>query len=114
MRDQIEIAVKFLKENKSYKVGDLRLWISQESVIEVTGYSNYIYFENLTRLNCLQELKEIKDLFSKMIAASNDLKKFVSGRSIVYNLDFDSYGKAGAAICTEKNGLVIWLAELKN
>lgn len=108
MRDDLRTLVEFLKDNQSYRVGDIRVGITEQFEIEVTGWSNYIHFENLTKLNCLQELKEIKKIFFKMIDVSDDLKNFVAGKTIIYNLGFDHYGKSSIAICMEKDGEVVW------
>ena len=76
----IETALVFLKEKKSYRVGDLRLGIDEEGGFFVTGWSNCFYFESITKSIALDELQEIKVLFNKIVAQSPELADFVKGR----------------------------------
>ena len=107
----IETALVFLKEKKSYRVGDLRLGIDEEGGFFVTGWSNCFYFESITKSIALDELQEIKVLFNKIVAQSPELADFVKGRKVKYHLSFDE-GKCGIGICSEENDIVIWTAKL--
>lgn len=94
-------------------MGELRLGAEKPRVIEVTGWSQYTNFANLTRQQCLRELEEIKALFYKMVDASSELKDFIKDKFIEFNLCFDDYGKVSIGICSEKNGIVKWEVDLK-
>ena len=76
------------------------------------GWSQYIYIENLTQKNSLQELEEIKNLFQQMIDEVPEFKDFVYDKIISYNLAFD-YGMGAINICTDKNGVIRWDMEFK-
>lgn len=110
--ERIKIAIEFLKEGQSFKVGDLRLGMSGKDKMYVTGWSQYIYIENLTKYEALQELEHIKTLFKQMVESSNELKKFIQDKSIKYNLAF-YYGMGAINICSEKNEIVEWAIELQ-
>lgn len=112
MENRIKIALEFLKDGQSFSVGDLRLGIDSFNCLVVTGWSQYSNFTNLTKKNSIQELEEIKSLFSEMLNSSVDLKKFAEKKSIEYVLSFDDYGKASIDICSEKNGVLKWQIEL--
>ena len=71
-------ALKFLKDGQSFKVDELRLGAEKPGVIEVTGWSKHRNFSNLSKVQCLKELKEIKSLFNNMVAISPELKNFTS------------------------------------
>ena len=112
MRDRIKIAIEFLKDKKSFTVGDLRLGVNKSADIEVTGWSQYTNFRNLTKENSLEELQEIKSLFYDMLKISPELVNFIKGKDIVFNLYFDDYGKASIEICSEKDGNIWWKVDI--
>lgn len=113
MENRIKIALEFLKDCQSFTVGDLRLSMSSYNLLTVTGWSQYLNFSNLTKGNSLKELAEIKDIFSDLLAGSDDLKKFIVDKSIEYTLCYDDGGKASIDICSEIDGVVKWKVELK-
>ena len=113
MQSKIKTAIEFLKDNHSFLVGDLQLNINGLGDIEITGWSQNTNFQNLTKKSCLQELIEIKQLFFEMLNASSELKEFIMGRAMKFNLWFDDYGKASIAICSEKNEVIEWQLSLK-
>jgi len=109
--ERINTAVKFLKNGQSFKVGPLLLGAIDESNLCVTGWSQYIFLDNLTKQKALRELQSIKTLFEEMIRLSQDLRDFIKNKKFEYNLVFDS-GKAGVGICSEKNGNIEWQIDL--
>lgn len=113
MENRIKIALEFLKDGQSFSVGDLRLSMSSSNLLTVTGWSQYLNFSNLTKVNSLSELAEVKDIFSDMVAASDDLTRFIVDKSIEYVLCYDDGGKASIDICSEIDGVVKWKVELK-
>ena len=113
MEGRIKTALEFLKDGQSFTVGELKLGVEQEGVLEVTGWSQYKNFENLTKQQSLKELEEIKALFYKMVNVSKDLKNFIENKSIEFNLYFDDYGKGSIGICSEKDKILAWEADLK-
>ena len=114
MQSRIKTAIEFLKDSKSFLVGDLRLGVNELGDMEVTGWSQYTNFQNLTKTKSLEELAEIRYLFSEMLNTSPELRIFIEGRSIKFNLWFDDYGKASIGICSEMNGVVRWEADIEN
>lgn len=113
MENRIKIALEFLKDGQSFTVEDLRLGLGNSNLLTVTGWSQYLNFANLTKANSLSELTEIKNIFSDMIAASDDLERFIVDKSIEYVLCYDDGGKASIDICSEIDGGVKWKVELR-
>lgn len=113
MEDRLKTEVEFIKDGQSFKVGDLQLGVENPGVIEVIGWSQYTYFANLTKQQCLRELEEIKVLFYKMVDASPELKNFIKDKSVEFTLCFDDYGKGSIGLCSEKKGRIKWEVELK-
>ncbi len=113
MEERIKTAFQFLKDGQSFTVGELRLGAEKLGVIEVTGWSQYIDFANLTKLQCLKELEEIKALFHKMVDVSPELRDFIKYKSTVFTLCFDDYGKGSIELCSEKENKITWEANIK-
>ena len=113
MEERMKGALILLKAGKFFNVGGLKLSAEKKGVIEVTGWSRYSIFNNLTKTKCLKELKEIKELFGKIVNHSIELKEFINVKEIEYNLAFDDSGKASIGICSEKRGILVWQTELK-
>jgi hypothetical protein len=113
MENRIKTALEFLKDGQFFTVGDLRLSMGNSNLLTVTGWSQYLNFSNLTKANSLSELTEIKNIFSDMIAASDDLKRFIVDKSIEYVLCYDDGGKASIDICSEMDGVMKWKVELR-
>ena len=107
-----ETALEFLKDGLSFSVGDLRLGIEGKNTLFVTGWSQYLDFENLTRSKAIQEIEEIKNVFMKMVESSIELKEFIQKRSVKYNLAFN-YGMGSIGVCSEQNGVIEWESEIK-
>src|SRR6478672_1043266 len=100
MKSRIKAAIEFLKDNKSFLVGNLRLSVNETGDVQVTGWSHYTDFRNLSKVACLKELSEVKQMFADMLLSSEDLRRFVKDKTIEYCLDFDEYGKASIGICS--------------
>jgi len=110
--ERLKRAVEFLKESKSFMVGDLQLE-DNENNFNVIGWSNYQFIENLSMQHALIELNEIKNLFKLMIENNHELKIFIENKNIAYELRGDETGKSSITICIEKNNELIWKTELK-
>src|SRR4051794_21431305 len=104
LQHRIKSALTLLTDGHPFKVGDLTFSCKDKAHFSVSGWTNNNLLENVTRQSALIELKDIKSLFSRMIAASKELSDFIKGRQIEYYLGFD-YGMGGIGICYEKDGL---------
>lgn len=113
MESRIKLAIEFLKHNQSFLVGDLRLSVNATGGMQITGWSHYTDFRNLSKAFYLEELNAVKQMFSDVLMSSEDLKRFVKGKEIEYYLDFDDYGKASVGICSEKHNHIKWYIALR-
>jgi hypothetical protein len=104
---------QLLQDNQSLKVGDVTLRCENNGELSVTGWTNSIHFENLTKRQSLTELNKIKELFRLMLNSSDDLAKFAENKKIKYFLNYDDAGKCGIEICSEENGKTFWHATLR-
>jgi len=111
-KDRIIAAIEFLKDGQTFKLGDLTLGRTSGGDILVTGWTDYLDLQNLTKRAALTELKETKELFNKLILFSSDLKEFTTDKRIEYHLAYEDSGKAGIGVCYEVGGQLTWIIEL--
>ncbi len=84
MSNRIKDAIKFLRDGQSFSLGNLRIGIESADVIFVTGWTNYNRLENITQKIALEELCEIKEMFSDILKNSIELREFILHKSIKY------------------------------
>jgi hypothetical protein len=109
--EKIKIAIDFLKDGLSFRVGDLRLGVQEDNKLTVTGWTQYSNLDNLNKYYALIEFEEVKSIFLSMLEVSLELKEFIKNKTIQYNLAYD-YGMGGVGICSEENGVFTWEYEL--
>ena len=112
LKERIQIAVEFLKDKQSFRVGGLKFGMDGKYDMYVVGWSQYLNLENITKNQALSELALVKKEFMRILDLSSELKDFIQDKNINYNLAFD-YGMGSIGICSEKNGVLEWEIELK-
>ena len=113
LQHRIKNAIILLNDGHPFKVGDLTFGCKDKSHFSVTGWSLINDLAKVTKQSALNELTDIKMLFTKMTIASNELADFLKGRQIEFCLGYD-YGLGAIGICKETNGNLTWEADLKN
>jgi hypothetical protein len=81
LKDRLRSALKLLSDGQGFKVSDLHIAYKDKILFSVTGWSQNILLENVTRQSALTELKEIKSLFQKMVEASDELSDFIKNQT---------------------------------
>src|ERR1700724_2863566 len=97
---RVETAIEFMKEGRSFPIGNLRFGINDTGNIEVAGWSNYLEFSNLTKDRSTEELNNTKSLFFRIVNTFPKLKEFIKGKDIEYRLYFNDAGKTSITICS--------------
>lgn len=105
------MALEFLKDGQSFKLGDLRLGMNGNCDMYITGWTQFESIENLTKSEALHELDIIKNMFQQILDQSQELKDFIEGKRIKYNLAFN-YGMGAIGICSESCGVIEWETKL--
>jgi len=108
VNNKIQTAIEFLKNDRTFLLGEIRLGIIGSGSIEVAGWSQWLNIENISKQNSLKELERIKSFYSEIIAGSSELQHFVKGKDTIFSLYFDDGGKTSIAICSERNAALLW------
>jgi hypothetical protein len=76
----------------------------------VTGWTDTIYFENITKNKVIQELNELKDNFKTLSESLPDLVTLFDSNNLTieFHMQFDDNGKAGIGLCSEIDGQINW------
>ncbi|MGF7232519.1 hypothetical protein [Arachidicoccus sp.] len=109
---RLKIAIQFLKEEQSFAIGNLRIGFENKNTFFVTGWTQYLNLENLTKKQALLELEHIKELFQEIVDSSKELKDFIKEKNIKFNLAFN-YGMGSIGVCSEKNGVIKWEVDIQ-
>ena len=112
LNERIKTAIEFMKEGKSFLVGDLRFGTSELNEVKISGWSNYVNLRNIDRNIALKELMGIKSQFLASIESSPELETFIKDKVIEYVLFLDDYGKGSIQLVSEKNGIIKWTSVL--
>ena len=113
LADRIKNAIILLSDGHSFKVGDLKFGCDKKNNFFVSGWVESYELKSITKNIALNELSETKQLFSKMLAVSPDLKKFIEDRNVEYSLCYN-YGMGSLELCREKNGNIEWTTEIND
>ncbi|MGQ7947576.1 hypothetical protein [Flavobacterium sp. WC2509] len=113
LTDRIKNAIILLSDGHPFKVGDLTFGCDKKNNFVVSGWVENHELKNISKKRVLNELSETKQLFSKMLAVSTDLKKFIEDRNVEYSLCYN-YGMGSLELCREKNGNIDWTTELND
>lgn len=111
MENRINNAILLLKEGHPYEIGNLHLGMIDTNTLYVTGYTAYSNLDFLSKQRALNELSQIKEVFSNLVDMYSPFRDFIHNKYIEYNLAYN-YGKGGVGICSEKDGKLIWWMEL--
>lgn len=113
LKHRLKNTILLLADGHTLKVGDLTFGCKDENHFSVTGWTIKNDLTNVTKHSAINELAEIKRLFTEMTIASNELAEFIKNRQIEYCLGYD-YAIGAIGICKEINGQIIWEVDLKN
>ena len=109
---RLTAAIECLKEGQHFRFGDFLLYLKDTNTVIVMGWTRFAHLENLTKGLATNELTDVKQGFSQMALASNELTEFINEKTLVYALGYDT-GKASVEICHEKAGQIVWRIDLK-
>jgi hypothetical protein len=84
--------------------------INDNGRLLVTGWTDTIHFENITKDKVIQELNLLKDNFKTLSNSVPDLVTLIESNNLAieFHMQFDDNGKAGIGLCSEIEGQINW------
>jgi hypothetical protein len=91
-------------------LGNMTIKTTDSGKLLVTGWTNTINFENISKANLLQELDDLKSSFLNLSKSFKELTDIVMINNLIieYHMAYDDSGKAGIGLCSEINGKIYW------
>jgi len=108
--DDIRQRIWLIPDGVPLKLGNMTIRTSDTDKLLVTGWTNTIHFQNITREKILEELKDLKDSFSDLTNSFSEINDIVETNrlTIEFHMAYDDSGKVGIGICSEINGTINW------
>ncbi|MCB9055868.1 MAG: hypothetical protein H6549_08365 [Chitinophagales bacterium] len=109
-KNQLTERIWKIADGVPLKLDNFTIKINDNGRLLVTGWTDTIYFENITKEKIIQELKELKDHYKKLADSFPDLVALINSNNlnIEFHLQFDDNGKASIGLCSEINGQINW------
>ena len=92
------------------KLDNITVRTNDSGKLLVTGWTNTIHFNNISKENVLQELDDLKSSFSELSKKFPELNDIIKGNdlTIEYHMAYDDSGKVGIGLCSEVEGKLNW------
>jgi hypothetical protein len=92
------------------RLDNTTIQINDSSQLLVTGWTNTIHFRNISKESILQELNDLKSLFSNLSESFPELNEIVRANNLIieYHMAYDDSGKTGIGLCSEIDGKLNW------
>ncbi len=106
LRKRLETSIRFIKDGHTFAVGGFGLGKSRKTGrVSVSGYSQYIYLQNITPESIEQEFKQMKSDFQGLMSFSQKFTEFANEKGIDYYLSLDGGSKSAVLLASEENGI---------
>jgi hypothetical protein len=92
------------------KLDNMTIKTTDSGKLLVSGWTNTIHFENISRENVLVELASLKDSYAELLKAYNELNDIVrmNNLTIEFHMAYNDAGKVGIGLCSEIDGKLNW------
>lgn len=110
MIDNITERIWLITDGIPLKMENMTIRTTDSNKLLVIGFTNTIYFKNISRESILKELHDLIDSFLKLSKSHNELNDIVekNNLTIEYHVSYDDSGKVGIGLCSEINGKLDW------
>ena len=111
--EEVRKRIWLIADGVPLKLGNMTIRATDAGKLLVTGWTNTIHFENISKKKIAQELEELKTSFSELSKSFNELNDIVklNDLTIEYHMAYDDSGKAGIGLCSEIGGTINWYVE---
>lgn len=108
--EEIAKKIRQISDGIPIKLGNITIRASDSEKLLVTGWTNTIHFENISKLHLLQELEDLKSSFSVLLKSFDVLNDVIIRNNFIveYHIAFDDAGKVGIGLCSEVNDEITW------
>ena len=112
-KQDIRQRIWLLTDGIPLKLDSMTIQIVDSDKLLVTGWTNTIHFENISRENLLLELEGLKASYAELTKSFVELTDTVRNNSlkIEFHMAFDDSGKSGIGLCNEIEGAINWHIE---
>jgi len=108
--NEIEKKIWRIADGIPFNLGNMTIRTTDSDKLLVTGWTNTTYFENISRDNILNEIKELKQSFSELRNSFKELEDIIiyNDLKVEFHMAYDDSGKCAIGICSEINGKINW------
>ena len=110
-KEQLRERIWRIADGVPLKLGRMTISTTDTNKLMVTGWTNIIHFENISKNSVAKELEDLKFLFSELSKSYNEeIESIISGNNLTieYHMAYSDSGKAGIGLCSEINGELNW------
>ena len=92
------------------KLDNITVRTNDSGKLLVTGWTNTIHFNNISKENVLQELDDLKSSFSEISKKFPEFNDIIKGNDLIieYHMAYDGSGKVGIGLCSKIEGKLNW------
>ncbi|MCF8296695.1 MAG: hypothetical protein K9J13_04045 [Saprospiraceae bacterium] len=108
--EQLKERIWRIADGVPFKLGNMTVRTSEADKLLVTGWTNTIHFENITKDSVMRELRELKESFSELTKTYEDMNSIITGNNLIveFHMAYDDAGKVGIGLCSEIYGKLNW------
>ena len=111
--NDIRDRIRLVADGIPLKLDNLTIQTTNSGKLLVTGWTNTVHFENISRDKILQELENLKKSYSELTKSFKELDDVVKKNrlTIEYHMAYDDTGKSGIGLCSEIDEKLDWYIE---
>lgn len=108
--DEIQKKIGRIADGIPFHLGNMTIRTTDSDKLMVTGWTNTIYFKNISREKIIIEIKELKQSFFELRSSFKELEDIIINNElqVEFHMAYDDAGKCSIGICSEINGELKW------
>ena len=108
--DEIRTKIWRIADGIPFKMGNMTIRTTDSEKLLVLGWTDVIYFENITKDKIIQEFGELKSSFSDLRESFSELDDIIklNNLTVEFHMAYNDYGKVGIGLCSEIEGEINW------
>jgi hypothetical protein len=108
--DDIRQRIWLIADGIPLKLDSMTIQTTDSNKLLVTGWTNTVNFENITKEKVLSEPRNLKSSFTDLTSSFSELNDIITGNELTveFHIAYDDSGKVGIGLCSEINGNIKW------